>query len=98
RHRLLEDHPDLVSTDLADTFVVELQQVASAEDDLPGNNLSRRLRNQPQDGKCRDALSTPGSPHQPQYFTLFDCVGRAIDGLHNPFLGIEVRTQVFDLE
>ena len=41
RHRLLEDHGDIVATDLPDFVVVQFQDVATLKDDLAGDDLAR---------------------------------------------------------
>src|SRR5581483_8746996 len=97
-HRLLENHADVVATDLADGLVIELQQIASLEEDLAGHDFSRWIRNETEHAQRRDALSRPGFADQPEHFALVDRQVDAIDGLGHSGFGVEVGSQTTDLQ
>jgi len=59
RHRLLEDHGDPPSADPSHVSLRERKQVLTVQDNLPANDLSRRIRDETQEGESGDRLPTP---------------------------------------
>src|SRR5260221_1695808 len=59
-HRLLEDHRDAVAADLAHLLLVEPDEIAPGEADMPGGDPPARRRHQPHDGEGGDALAAAG--------------------------------------
>ena len=97
-HRLLEDHRDLVASDLAHLLVTELEQILAAVDDLAADNFPRRRRDQPHDRQRSDALAAAGLADQPKSLALVDLEANAVDGAYFAFRCEERSLEVFDLE
>ena len=66
RHRLLEDHRDLVAAHAAHLFFADLQEVAAAELDRARDDAARRIGDEPHQRQRRHALAAarirPRSP------------------------------------
>ena len=97
RHRLLEDHGDVVAAHAAASRVGELQQVDAAEAD-GARDLAGRLGDQAQDGVGGHRLAAARFTHHRQRLALLDVEGDAVDRPVHPVRGAEVRLQVLDLE
>ena len=57
RHRILEDHRELVAPNAAQLLLRNLEQVLALEHGLAADDASRRLRDQPEDRHRADALA-----------------------------------------
>ena len=99
RHRLLEDHGDLVAADGADAGIVELEAG-------PGPRRSPRpIRSRPGGVGIRRMIESavtllpePDSPTMATVSPGADVEGDVVDGRHPTALGIEARRQVADLQ
>ena len=61
RHRLLEDHRDLIAADRAELGRRQREQITSLElDQAAGQDMPGRLRNEPENRERRDRLAAPG--------------------------------------
>src|SRR5438093_3320161 len=97
--RILED--DLYLTpDLIELFLIRLEDAPPLE-----KCLTRRGRDQPQDGARHGGLSRAGLTDQTEGFALFDIKAHVVDrldvrhgGLEQPSLDREVLDEVVDLE
>ena len=89
-HRLLEDHRDAVTANLADLVFVELEEVLALEEHLTGNDAAGRDRDQLEEGEGADALAAAALAHECEGFAFLDVVGDAVHGLDQAFFGIEV--------
>ena len=98
RHRLLEDHRDLVAADVPDLVLVHLEEVFALEEDLAADDLARRVRDQPQDRERADALAAAALADEAERLARLDVVGDAVDGLDDALFREEVRPQVLDLQ
>src|ERR1051326_2871624 len=97
RHRLLEDHRDLVAADRAQLARSEREQIASRElDEAPGSNVPRGLGDEPQHRQGRDGLAAPRLPHDAERLARVEVERDAVDraGRAAPVLGDEVGLQV----
>ena len=79
-HRILENHTDPVSSDVAHGVVVQAGQVATLEQDFTVVNAAR-LGQKVDDRKGCDGLSGPTFAHDPKPFALFQ---READALQRP--------------
>src|SRR5437867_304980 len=92
RHRVLEDHGDLVAADAFALGLGETKQVASAVPDLAGNDAPRR-RDEAHDRQGADALAAPGFAHEPESLAPVEMEGHAVDRLHHALAGEELRCE-----
>src|SRR5437879_2120035 len=97
-HRFLKDHRDLVAADVANLFVVELDEVVAVEDDLTRYDAAGRDRKQAQDAEGADAFAAAALADNREGLTLVDVVGDTVYGLYYTFLGVEVDPEIFDLK
>src|SRR6266699_3354716 len=79
-HRLLKDHRDLVAADVANLFVVELDEVVAVEDDLTRYDAAGRDRKQAQDAEGANAFAATALADDREGFTLVDVVGDTVYG------------------
>ena len=95
RHRVLEDHRDLLAPHGAHLVGGQRQQVLTLEDDLA---LDLRLlpRIRPITVRNDTLLPEPDSPTTPSVTP--SSVNDAVDGLHETVVGREVDAEVLDLE
>src|SRR5580704_825491 len=95
--RILKDHRDVTSTDVAQLFLGELQQIASLEHDLAADHLARSL-DQTEDRHGRDALAAAGLTDDAEGFARRHTEADASNRLDLPVVGEEVRAEVANLE
>src|SRR5439155_3684761 len=97
RHRLLEDHRDLVAPHGAELLGLEREDVASLElDEAAGTDVPGWLGNEAEDGERGDRLAAPRLPHDAEGLTGPDIEGDAVDGPRRAaaLLGHEIGLQV----
>jgi hypothetical protein len=97
RHRVLEDHRDVVAAEGAQLARVHLQQVDAVEERLAlGDRVAWVV--QAHDRKARDALAAAGLADDPERLPLLDGEADAVDGLDDAVVRAEARPQVPDFE
>ena len=96
RHRLLEDHRDLVAADALHLAVAERHEVAPLEHDpAPLPDLARRL-DQPHDRERADRLAAAGLTDEAEGLAGVELEVDPVDGPDRPLAGTEPRPQVLD--
>src|SRR5882762_2627613 len=101
RHRLLEDHRDLVATDGPQLAGLEGQQVAPFElDEAPGADMAGGLGDETENGERRDGLAASRLAHDAQRLTRLHLEGDAVHGSRGAaaVLGDEVGLEIADAE
>ena len=96
-HRILENHCQLVSTDLSHFFFRKFEQISSLEKDLSSHNLSRCIHKS-QDGKSGDGFSRPRFSHQAKHFTASQGEADIFDGFSHTIPGKKMGPQMPDIE
>ena len=96
-HRILEDHGDVPTPDVADRLGGLAPQVHPVEDDPPGLDPAGSGC-QAHDGQRRLALPGPGFADQPHRLALRDLEVYAVNGPHHAATGVEVDPQVLDAQ
>src|SRR3984893_8717748 len=79
-HRLLKDHRNAISPDLAHLVFVEPEQVAAFEHDRASTDLAGGLRPQPHDRKRGDALAATGFADDGKRLTATNMKRDVVDG------------------
>jgi len=97
RHRLLENHADVVAADVAHLAIGEFEQFGSLEADRSGD-LAGRFRDQAEDRIRGDRLAAAALADNRQRFTLLHVKGHAIHRTIDSHRGAEMGLQVFDFE
>src|SRR5881409_3788064 len=101
RHRLLEDHRDLVATDGAQVTGLEGEQVAPFElDEAAGADVTGRLGDEAENGERRDGLAAPRLAHDTERLTRLHLEGDAVHRARRAaaLLGDEVGLEVTHAE
>src|SRR5258706_15796701 len=97
RNRILKDHRDLPTANLAQLILAQLQQILVEEHDRALFDLGRWHRQQAQDRERCDTLARAALAHDAQRFAF---IQRKADTLHRvdrAFARLELHFQVFDL-
>ena len=97
RHRLLEDHRNVVAADRAHLAFGQLQQILALEADR-ARDLARGLGDQPHQRHRSDRFSAAGFADDGQRFTFVDMKGDAVDRPVDTLGGTEMSLQIFDFE
>ena len=101
RHRLLEDHRDLIAANGPQLGSGEGEQIAAFEfDQAAGEHVARRFRHEPKNGEGRDGLAAARFADDPQRLAGIQLER---DVVHRPrgslaVLGDEVGLQIADAE
>ena len=98
RHRILEDHGDLVAADLLHLLFLQRQQVLSLIDDLAGGDVRLGGRQDAHDALGDGGLARPGLAHQSQRFPLLQGEVHAVDGVDRGLVGTVFHRKVFDFQ
>jgi len=96
RHRVLEDHRDVVAADPADLVVVHLQDVLTVEHDRALHDPARWHRDEPHEREGGDGLAAAGLAHEPQRLAGRELEGHAVHRAHDAVAREELRVQVPD--
>ena len=97
RHRILEDHRDLVAADLAQLVGIDLQQIPVLEDRLTfGRGVL--LRVQAHDRHAGDALAAARLAHDRERLSLLDGERDAVHRVDDAVIRAEVRLQILDVK
>src|SRR5712675_2459275 len=97
RHRLLEDHRNVVAADSAHLALGELKQILSLEADS-ARDLARGLGDQPQQRHGGDRLAAAGFTDDGQRLALVDMEGDAVDGAVDTLRRAKMGLQILDFE
>ena len=96
RHRLLEDHRDVVAADRAHLAIGQLQQILAREAD-GASDPARRLGNQPHHRHRGDRLAAAGFADDGERLALVDMEGHTVHRAVDAAGGTEVGLEIFDL-
>ena len=94
RHRLLEDHGDLVAADLVHFVHGQLGQILTVEEDLAGVNIAVAVE-QTENAHGRDALAGAGFADDAEHLARIQRIADAVDRLDRAAFGREESLQVF---
>jgi hypothetical protein len=97
RHRVLEDHRDLLAADRSQLLVREPDQVASLEAGRAGGHPAGASQD-PEQGERGDALAAARLAHDPERLARRDVERDAVDGVDDPAAGPEPNLEVLDGE
>ena len=93
RHRLLEDHGDLVAADLVHFVHGQLGQILTVEEDLAGVNIAVAVE-QTENAHGRDALAGTGFADDAEHLARVKRIADAVDRLDRAALGCEESLQI----
>src|SRR4029077_3604157 len=96
RHRILEDHRDVLAADVAHLSFGRLGEVAALEEDLAAENPSRPL--EAHDAERRHRLAAARLAHNAERLPRAELERNAVDGFDVSLLGPENRAEVPHLE
>src|SRR5258708_6965806 len=97
RHRLLEDHRNVVAADGAHLALGESQEILCLEADR-ASDLARGLGDEPHERHGGDRLAAAGFTDDGQRLAFVDVEGDAVDGAVDTFGGTEMGLQILDFE
>src|SRR6476659_709252 len=98
RHRLLKDHRDTITANVAHCIIVEGHEIFALELDATALlNASGRL-NQSENGKRGDRLAAARFADDADSLTLADIEGDAVDGAGDAGLSVEVSAKIANRE
>src|SRR3979490_2642972 len=97
RHRLLEDHRNVVAADGAHLAVGELQQILALEADR-ARDLAWGLRDEPHERHGGDRLAAAGFTDDGQRLAFVDMEGDAVDRAVDTLGGAEMGLQILDFQ
>ena len=97
RHRVLEDHRDLVAAHLAQTARRGLQEILAAEQHLAARGRELGVV-QSHHREARDALARPRLAHDAEHLARLDREADAVDGPNDAVVRLELGPQVADVE
>ncbi len=97
RHRVLEDHRDLLAADVLERLVGHRGQLPVLEADRAGHHAPGGLH-ETHDRERGDGLAAAGLAHDPEHRPLLDLERDAVDGVHLALAGLEVGAEVLDFE
>ncbi len=101
-HRILEDHRDPVSADVAHLAVIQRENIHSllavVQQNFTVDDPARRAGDQPHDRGSGHALATAGLADDAKCFTFSDVERDSVDGVDDPGACEELGLEVVDLE
>src|SRR6185437_13244887 len=98
RHRLLEDHRDLVAAHIAHRRFVEHEEVAPVEPDASADDAAGRIGNETHQRQRRHALAAAAFTDHRQGLAAVERERDVVDGAEQALPGEEHGLQPFDLE
>ena len=93
RHRILEDHRDVVASQVAQLAAAHLEEVVALEEGLAARDRAS-LVVQPHDREARDALAAAGLAHDPERLPLLDLERDPVNCFDDTVVRAEARPQV----
>ena len=97
RHRVLEDHADLVASHLAQLGELERDQISAVEANLAAGD-EPAPREQPHDRHRGHRLAAAGLADDAHRLARFDLEAQAVDGMNGPAPKPDLSLEVLDLE
>ena len=97
-HRLLEHHRDVFCADAIHLARIERSKIATLIEDLPGDDLSGRHRDQLEDRHRGHGLAAAGFADHADGLAAPDRQIDAVDGSHHAIVGREMRLEAANLE
>jgi hypothetical protein len=97
RHRVLEDHRDVVSPDVSQALLRHRQEVLALEECLAARH-GVAARVEAHDRQARDALPAARFAHDSERLALLDLEVHAVDGFDDAVVRTEMRLETLDLE
>ena len=97
RHRVLKDHRNLASAQIAHLACGHPYQLAPPVLDRPFDHCIR-VRDQPHHGQQCHGLARPGFPRQPQNLSFAHVKRHAVDGPHHALFRAERHFQIAHLQ
>src|SRR5262245_41324946 len=98
RHRLLEDHRDLLAADLPHLRRRQVQEVPAVVEDLTLDDAAGRLGDQPHDAERRHALAAARLAHHAERLAGLDVEVDAVDRANHALVGEEVGLEPSDVQ
>ena len=98
RHRLLENHRDLVASDAAHLLGRETREISPLKLKASTDNTARALGKQLNDRQCGHALAAAGLADQSHRAAVFDVESHTIDRAHLAVAREERGAKVIDPE
>ena len=95
---LLKNHADPSAADPVQFGLAGLDEVLALKQDFPAEDFSVGLRQQPHDGKRRDALAAAGFADDAQGLPARHAEAHAVHGARDGPAGFKSNGQVADLE
>ena len=97
RHRILENHGNLLAADFAHLLNGEFEQILSVKEDFAGNDFRRRLRQDTHHGFNRGGFACAGFSHKAQRFAVPERKIQVFHGMYRCIKGFEMNRKVFNL-
>jgi len=98
RHRVLEDHRDVVAADPAHLVVVHLENVRAIEHDRALDDLARRHGDETHERERGHGLAAAGLTDYPERFARRDLERHTVDRADDAVAREELRVKVRDLQ
>jgi len=98
RHRVLEDHRDLLTPQVAHLGLIESKQILALEDDLSAFDMPGGLGQESHDRQVRDRLAAARLATRPSVSPSSRVERDSVDGVHGPIVGPELDHQIADGE
>ena len=96
-HGVLEDHGDLIATDLAHIRFRQLHDVLALKGDAAGGNFTGTLRQKAHKCQCECGFTGTSLAYQAQGSALFQRQSNTVNGIHCLQIGFINYTQVLNL-
>ena len=97
-HRVLEDHGDLATAQVAHLGLAVGQQVLTVEADRAALDAPGRLGQQAHEGQAGHALAAAGLADDAQGLALVELEGHAVDGVDGALVRAKADHEVLDAE
>ena len=97
-HRVLEDHGDLATAQVAHLGLAVGQQVLPVEADAAALDAPGRLGQQAHEGQAGDALAAAGFADDAERLAFVELEGHAVDGVDGALVRSEANDEILDAE
>ena len=98
RHRVLEDHGDVVAAHVTHLLLAHVEQGMSTIQDLAAMDLSRRHGDKAHDGHGRHGLTRTGLANDAERLAAVERIAHAVYRVNDAVLGVEVHLEVVHLK